>query len=94
VTTTNGTIAAASTAQWTGVDPTTATTRLTLSNTSGDVLVFAGNGSPASMTNGVVVAAGQTIVFDKTAINGLPAPTGPLSVWGPKAGLSYSVTVT
>jgi hypothetical protein len=94
MTTTTGTITAANTAQWTGVDPNTASTRLTLSNTSNDVLVFAANGSLASMTNGVVVAAGQGIVFDKSAPNGLPIPSGGLSVWGPKAGLSYSIVTT
>jgi hypothetical protein len=94
MTTTNGTITTAGVGQWANVDPNTAVSTMALSNTSSDTLIFAANGSLASPTNGFIVAPGASALFTKGAIDGPRYPTGPLSVWGPSRGQSYSIVIT
>jgi len=93
-TTTTGTIATAGQANAPGVDPTTATSWLQFNNLSSDILILSYNGSPASPTNGVIVAGGANIVFYVGATSGLKYPWGPISVWGPMRGAPFSIIVT
>jgi hypothetical protein len=94
MTTVNGTIAADGAAQWVALDPTTATHLLTLANNSNDQIVFAYDGAPASLTHGVIVAAGALLSFTPGQTSGLTFPWGPISVWGPTKGQAFSVAVT
>jgi hypothetical protein len=93
MTTVNGTIAAMGAAQWVNLDPSTATKLLTLTNNSSDQIVFSWNGSPASLTNGVIVFHGAPLTFvPGPQYGGLTYPWGPLSVWGGRAGQAWAVS--
>ncbi len=92
MTTASGTTPASLAATWIALDPTTATKLLTLTNNSTDQLVFAWNGSPASLTNGVIVVPGAPLTFVPGSPSSFAYPSGPLSVWGARQGQAWSVS--